>query len=101
MSWAMEAELLNALNPRNGFIISRHTITSTPARLGCTTIPGRSKLYIYHESGGVLYIGDSAVSTPTGFKLSGSIRHEFPFAKDIVVFGMASTSTDVHVVEVY
>lgn len=95
---ANEEELLKTLRPNEGAKFSRQTVTNTPLALGSSGSI-RRLLTIYHASSGSLYIGTASVNTATGFKVPGSVITQIPVGENIIVFGFADASTDVHIGE--
>lgn len=79
------------------------TVTDTPTELyaGAAVLSGRYMLVIYNASASTIYIGDSSVTTSTGFPIlpgdTFSIRME-PSA-NISIYAVTASSAVVNVME--
>lgn len=83
-------------------LFQRVTLSMTEARIG--TVSSRKRLYVYHEtnvSSGSVWLGITGVGTATGFKIPPSVMVPLPITEDVVVFGIASLSTDLSVLELF
>lgn len=94
-----EEQIANSLVFKNA-VNSRATLSGTQTQVG--TAAARKQLFLYHEtpvSSGPVYVGLTGVTTATGFRVPPNLIVKLPFSGDVVVFGIAVTSTDLSVFE--
>lgn len=97
MSWNKIDELQRSLVCRSGIFSHRLTLTTSVTRLG--TVAGRNRLFLTHSSTLTVWVGGTNVSTANGFPIPSGQVTPLPVTGDIVVYGIASGSVEVSILE--
>lgn len=83
-----------------GILTTLASVTDTPAALLASNLAGRRKVIIQNTcGGGVVYVGDSSVTTSNGLMIPKGASAEFEIGPDVNLYIVGTGSSNVRVLE--
>ena len=85
---------------RNGISQGTITVTTSATKIPTTALAGRRCIIIINISTGSIYIGNSSVTTATGYQLYSQQSISIDAGEQIDVYGIAGSSLEARYLEI-